>query len=336
MKIKQGSVSPVPRKGLFSGFSLTFRLSLGITLLIIMLLAAVGFGSFIRDRDAFMKEAINRGWTTVHTVQTFAGDHLAGGNHDHLLNLLATLEKDPLIARALILDNQGQVLIEKKPGQAGQAVNDTSALKAVETHTEKMGYLRDEQGRNYAITFTAPLMDSGAQNRGYLYLTVDLGWVNAHLQETIHSLLMNFVLAALAGLFLTRLIVLRYVHRPVQDLVEATEKVSTGDFSGKIPVTTRDELGKLAQSFNTMNTHLAVLFLNVRATVQDMNNASSTIIKHTQRMQAEEERDDGTRLQEELIQEINTNAKKLTRMSDKLQSLALQFKTDPKDNMMKI
>lgn len=336
MKKKQGSASPATRKGLFSNFSLTFRLSLGITLLITVLLGAVGFGTYMRDRNVFMEEAVNRGWTTVHTVQTFAGDHLARGNQDHLHNLLVTLEKDPLIAKAFILDNQGQVIIEKTPGLVGQAINDANALQAVETRTENMGILRDERGKNSAITFTAPLVDLGAQNRGYLYLAVDLGWVNAHLQETIQSLLVNFILAVLAGLFLTRLIVLRYVQRPVQALVEATEKVSTGDFSGKLPVTTRDELGKLARAFNTMNTHLAVLFLNVRATVQDMNNASSSIVKHTQRMQAEEENEDGTQLQEEVIREINTSAKKLTRMSDKLQSLALQFKTDTKENAMKV
>lgn len=335
MKKKQGPESPVPRKGLFSSFSLTFRLSLGITLLIMLLLGAVGFGSYMRDRNIFMQEIVNRGWTTVQTVQTFAGDHLAVGNHEPLRNLLVTLEKDPQIARALILDNQGHILVGQHNGQKGQAINDASALQAVKSGSEKMGYLRDE-GKNSAITFTAPLVDPGNQNRGYLYLAVDLGWVNAHLQETLHSLLVNFVLAVLAGLFLTRLIILRYVHRPVQALVEATEKVSTGDFSGKIPVTTRDELGKLAQAFNTMNTHLAVLFLNVRVTVQDMNSASNTIVEHTRRIQTEEEHDDRNRFQVELLQEINTNAKKLTRMSNKLESLALQFKTEPQDNMLKV
>lgn len=336
MNIKQGPAMPALRKGFISDFSLTFRISLGITMLIMVLLAAVGFGSFLRDRDTFMQEAINRGWTTVYTVQTFAGDHLARGTQDHLHNLLVTLEKDPLIARALILDNQGQVMIEKTPGQAGQFINDANAMKAIETNSENMGYLRDERGKNSAITFTAPLMDSGAQTRGYLYLAVDLGWVNAHLQESIRSLLVYFVLAVLAGLFLTRLIILRYFHRPVQALVEATEKVSAGDFSGKITVTSKNELGSLARAFNTMNTHLAVLFLNVRATVQDMNNASTTIVKHTQRMQAEEGHENSAPIQEELLKEINTSAKKLTRMSDKLQSLAQQFKTDPKENVLKV
>lgn len=336
MKEKQGPGSPVPRKGLFSSFSLTFRLSLGITLLIMLLLGAVGFGSYMRDRNIFMQEIVNRGWTTVQTVQTFAGDHLAVGNHDPLHNLLVTLEKDPLIARALILDNQGNILIGQHNGQTGQAINDANALQAVRSGSEKMSYLQDEQGKNSAITFTAPLVDPGNQNRGYLYLAVDLGWVNAHLQETLHSLLVNFVLAVLAGLFLTRLIILRSVHRPVQALVEATEKVSTGDFSGKIPITTRDELGKLAQAFNTMNTHLAVLFLNVKSTVRDMNCASSTIVEHTRRMQTEEEHDDKNRVQVELLQEINTNAKKLTRMSNKLESLALQFKTESQDTIIKV
>lgn len=330
MKNKQGLMVGKTGGGIMGGFSLTFRLSLGITLLIMMLLAAVGTGSYLRDRETFMQEAVSRGWTTVHTVQTFAGDHMANGNYNALHNLISTLEKDPLIARATILDQEGKILMRHIPGQTGTMINDAAALKAIEKGSENMGYLRNDQGQALAITFTAPLTDSAAETRGYFYLAVDLGWVHAHLQEALHSLLFNFVLAALAGLILTRLIILRSVHRPVQALVEATENISTGDFSGKLTVTTRDELGRLAQAFNTMSQHLGVLFKSVQDTVQDMNHASSTIVKHTQRIKLEEDvQGTDTRFREEVIQEINSNARKINRMSDKLNSLAMQFKTQP-------
>ncbi len=75
------------------------------------------------------------------------------------------------------------------------------------------------------------------------------------LQETIMLLsailfLVSFVLA----LFLSNLIT-----KPIEQLIKATEKVGKGDFNQKIAIASRDEMGTLAESFNTMTAELAVL-----------------------------------------------------------------------------
>ena len=47
------------------------------------------------------------------------------------------------------------------------------------------------------------------------------------------------------------------IQRPIADLRRATERVMEGDFSATVPVTTGDEIGDLAASFNEMVTGLA-------------------------------------------------------------------------------
>ncbi len=47
------------------------------------------------------------------------------------------------------------------------------------------------------------------------------------------------------------------ILRPIGDLQEATERVAEGDYDVKVPVTTGDELGELAASFNEMASGLA-------------------------------------------------------------------------------
>lgn len=67
------------------------------------------------------------------------------------------------------------------------------------------------------------------------------------LQLTV-GLVAFFFLAALVGVILSN----RRLMRPIADLVAGTETVASGNLDVTIPVTTQDELGLLAQSFNRM------------------------------------------------------------------------------------
>jgi adenylate cyclase len=70
------------------------------------------------------------------------------------------------------------------------------------------------------------------------------------------SVLAAVVVAFTLSLELT-VLVSRSVLRPVRDLIEATERVKAGDLSAAVPVTSGDELGTLASSFNSMMHGLA-------------------------------------------------------------------------------
>jgi two-component system sensor histidine kinase BaeS len=48
----------------------------------------------------------------------------------------------------------------------------------------------------------------------------------------------------------------RSLTRPLQEITEATEKVSQGELDQQVPVRTKDELGQLAISFNRMSSQL--------------------------------------------------------------------------------
>ncbi len=330
MKIKKNNKTRPPKKPLFTGFSLTFRLSLGITLLITFLMAAVGFATFMRDRSAFMEETYSRGWSTVSSVQTLAALPLKHENYRLLNELTENLAQDPFINQAAILDATGNFVAHNNPQILSRPEEGQSIKEALSGKEKHANYVIGSDGTATALSFSAPIKDDNNKVSGFVNLTVDLSWVQAHLQETIRNILFNFVLAVIAGMILTRLIILRSVHRPVQTLVKATEKVSTGDFSEQVQITTRDELGRLGNAFNTMNEQLGVLFLSLRNTVSEMGHASSLIVQRSEQSQDQEQEVDETR-QREIMKEINSSARRLTRMSDKLNSLALQFKTENTD-----
>jgi len=87
-----------------------------------------------------------------------------------------------------------------------------------------------------------------------------------------------FFLAALVGVFLTN----RRLTRPIADLVRGTESVAAGDLDVTIPVTTQDELGRLAQSFNRMTAVLR----QTSQSLHQQNNLLAAEIEERQQAEA--------------------------------------------------
>jgi adenylate cyclase len=64
------------------------------------------------------------------------------------------------------------------------------------------------------------------------------------------------VLVAFTVSFELTVLLTRSVLSPVRELVDATQRVKSGDFSARVPVASGDEIGQLARSFNEMLTGL--------------------------------------------------------------------------------
>ncbi len=75
----------------------------------------------------------------------------------------------------------------------------------------------------------------------------------------------GILLAALAGLFAAG-----FMTRPIREMVAATDRLASGDLTAKVNVTSRDELGQLAQAFNTMGNNLQSLIRGVMTTADQV------------------------------------------------------------------
>jgi two-component system OmpR family sensor kinase/two-component system sensor histidine kinase BaeS len=72
-----------------------------------------------------------------------------------------------------------------------------------------------------------------------------------YLSSVNQAILWSGLVALAVALFLG-LLLARRITRPLSRLTEATHAVAAGDFSRQVPVTSEDELGRLAQDFNQM------------------------------------------------------------------------------------
>ncbi|HEV2012312.1 MAG TPA: HD domain-containing phosphohydrolase [Candidatus Dormibacteraeota bacterium] len=108
--------------------------------------------------------------------------------------------------------------------------------------------------------------------------TANLGYVgttasSAGLLADTNQLRLILVTLFLAGVLFTLLIgiwLARRITRPVHRLVEATRLVSAGDLEHQAPVTTRDEIGELTESFNQMTRSLKEKSASLKGTMTQL------------------------------------------------------------------
>ncbi len=108
---------------------------------------------------------------------------------------------------------------------------------------------------DWYITAYEPIKNIRDEIIGILYV----GVLEQPYLDTANRVMASFGLIAVLMVFL--LLVILYfstdrIIKPLHRMVEATEKISQGDLSHKVEVTSSDEIGYLADSFNKMTTDL--------------------------------------------------------------------------------
>jgi len=128
----------------------------------------------------------------------------------------------------------------------------------------------------WAALLDYTVWDTGRPQRLIVRFDLALGQVYEHLSESAGRIneisiaqLLLAILAIVAVLFLIILavaflmgfVLARSITGAVHELFEGTEKVRSGDFSHKIVVHSRDQLGELAESFNSMTASIEDLLV---------------------------------------------------------------------------
>jgi len=123
----------------------------------------------------------------------------------------------------------------------------------------------------------------GQSNAGYLILSsYEQSW---RVFQRTQSVLLLFSLAGLAlGAIIVWLLV-RRVTEPLRQLRDSAEAVGRGDFSRRIEIHSKDELGELAAVFNQMTGNLQKSLAQLEKTVEILR-ATQAQLSHTEKLSA--------------------------------------------------
>lgn len=113
---------------------------------------------------------------------------------------------------------------------------------------------------------------------------LDLETAQSNSTQTLIISIITVLVVLVASMGLA-VILSRQIARPVLQLTGTASEIATGKFDAQAQVTSGDEIGTLAQTFNTMTARLGAAFEDVRrraaelATVAEVSTATSTILE---------------------------------------------------------
>ena len=103
-----------------------------------------------------------------------------------------------------------------------------------------------------------PIVPAGAGS-GYVIYVIDNKQTVQSLNMEIFKLIINAVLIGFVISIVISLIISRTLLSPIQGMTKAAEAMADGDFSAKISVESKDEIGILAKTFNDMATQIETM-----------------------------------------------------------------------------
>lgn len=210
---------------------------------------------------------------------------------------------------------QGKVIPAMKNNQAflnmTNQINQTHNFKEVSGN----GMFKSSDGKHYFMTYAySPLLGAA------VFVKTSKAMILGPIYNLI-GLIIGLVLACVVLLGIFGYLFSRRLTRPIHELVTLTDQVSGGDLTHKMITNRQDELGILANSFNTMIDHL-------KALVSKSHEASIQTVSATQFL---EERAQNISIASEhvsqSISEIASGAEKQAQLSQDTEATLNDFLT---------
>jgi two-component system NtrC family sensor kinase len=286
----------------------------GKLVLVLGLLILLGSGSFWYM--SIRAEKKNLMDNTAAFVSSFSETVKRSVRHDMLMfqrediqRIIESIGASESIEKVSIFDSKGVIFYSSEKGEVGRSVQWASPacigchknpLKPKETLLGKKQwtiYSESEGGRvlsfvepiyNEPDCYTAACHAHNEKQKVLGILTTDFSLrpidMRIKRQMTETSVYMLSFLAVSAALLY--FILWKLVLKPVTSLSRGMKGVSSGDLSQKMPVSSRDEIGRLARTFNAMTEELGAARRKMQRWTESLEEEvqkKSTEIKDTQR-----------------------------------------------------
>jgi HD-GYP domain-containing protein (c-di-GMP phosphodiesterase class II) len=240
-------------------FSLKAKLIVLFGLLFSMVIFMVSFFSFDQQRNFLAQEVEKRGNLLASNLAASSRDAVLGHDLLTLSSLVGAIQKDKDVVSAYVVDNHDVIIMHSDMTKISKPL--VHSVQVQPENSSDYTMIHSFNGSLPIIEISYPIRyETKTIGRAYIQLN------QARIEETIQlAKIRTFWIMGLglslgvAGIFFLSNLFLR----PVAQLVRATGEIAGGNLEIWIPVKSRDELGQLGKSFNSMIGHLRAAYEDV-------------------------------------------------------------------------
>lgn len=257
---------------------LAFRLALGLLLSVGLLLTITGAWILSRERSHLLQVVETSAVERADMIRDSTRQSMLANDPSALEEIIRTLATQGSIDRIRVFDKRGFIMASSRGEELGEFV-DTSAEQCRSCHgtqptldqlevasrsrifahpdgTRVLGVIapiRNEAACSEAACHAHP---SSQTVLGVLDVQLSLAAVDRAVAASQRRILLGLAGSAGAMLALLWLLTWKFVLRPVHELTEGAARVTEGDLTTRIPVTSHDEIGAMTDAWNGMISEL--------------------------------------------------------------------------------
>jgi two-component system NtrC family sensor kinase len=258
--------------------SLSAKLISLLVLSLIVIFGLLGYLNIRLHRQHLEAAALGSAERISDVIKRSTTYYMMRNDRDGLYQVMRTIGDEPGMIRVRIFDQEGRVSYSTDAAEVSHIVDkNAEACYGCHAQSQPMTKLnRPDRFRIYrngggkrVLGIITPIENQpGCSNAdchahpasqqilGVLDTNISLARADTQLAESTRQMIAYTVVGMLAIGFLIWLFVWKFVAKPLQKLERGTEYLADGDLGYQIQPSSNDELGDLANSFNSMSLQL--------------------------------------------------------------------------------
>ena len=259
---------------------ISLKLILTVGVVTIAIISVYSYFSIQAQRDELLSQAEVYANKLSETIRNSTHLSMLENRSDQTHHIINTIAQEPVLREIRIFNKEGRIIFSSQKEFIGQMV-DKNAEACYACHTaneplerlpmeERMRIYQTSQDSTRILGIINPIYNEpscweaechvhpeeqkvlGVLDVKLSLKDVDTQIANSQFRSIVFAIIAIALLSIIIGIF-----VRRWVEKPVNELVTATEKVGGGDLNYLIKYLGSDEMGLLAKSFNNMTRKLA-------------------------------------------------------------------------------
>jgi len=204
---------------------------------------------FYQQKIVIYKNFEEKSLTLIRSFSIASFSSLAANDPSIFSSYMEQIAEDENVEHFIITDSYGKVLLGTNKLQQIKSPRGYLNIKTIKKDTPLHQIYTAKDHKIYEISYP---IQFDSVNWG----TVSIGFNLARFDENMGRMLQFLIIlsSGLIGIFsLIFFLAGSKVTAPFEKLTDAAKKISKGNFSVKVPVSTKDEIGELSQAFNQIS-----------------------------------------------------------------------------------